>query len=225
MKKRNFSPFPQRSPVKPTAHLPRQLGFTLIEVMLSLVLVAIGAALSLPSYREMVEKRQLTNGAEQIMAFVNSTQMEAMKRNRFITVSYSRTADNNWCFGAILGASAQPDPDSDEGEGCDCNETTATETDFCAINSTPAVINSGNTGNLDLLKSITGDGHYSFDPIRGIVFPKIDGSNDSLLVEMSSSSQKYQLNLTVSNTGQAILCSKDSSHKVPGYNVCPGTSS
>jgi hypothetical protein len=42
---------------------------------------------------------------------------------------------------------------------------------------------------------------------------------------MSSDSQKYKINLTVSNTGQAILCSKDSSHKVPGYTVCPVSSS
>ena len=210
MKKRNFSLLTRRPPVKPAAHLPRQLGFTLIEVMMSLVLVAIGAALSLPSYREMVEKRQLTHGAEQIMAFVNSAQTEAMKQNRVVTVSYSRTADNNWCFGATTGATA-----------CDCTETQSGETDYCAINSTPAVINNGNSGNLDLLKSITGDGAYSFDPIRGI----FTNLNDVLTVEMSSNSQKYKLNLTVSNTGEAILCSKDSSHKIPGYNVCPVVSS
>jgi len=210
MKKWNFSLVTQRSPSKPAAHLPRQSGFTLIELMMSLVLLAIGAALSLPSYREMVEKRQLTHGAEQIMAFVNSAQTEAMKQNRVVTVSYSRTADNNWCFGATTGATA-----------CNCTKTDPVASDYCAINSTPAVINNGNTGNLDLLKSITGDGAYSFDPIRGI----FTDLNDGLTVEMSSNSQKYKLNLTVNNTGEAILCSKDSSHKVPGYNVCPVSSS
>ena len=184
----------------------RQSGFTMVEVMMSLILVAITAALSLPSYREMVEKRQLTNGAEQIMAFVNSAQMEAMKQNSIVTVSYARTADNNWCFGATLGATA-----------CDCNETTSTETDFCAIDTAQRVITNANTGNINLLKAITGDGAYSFDPVRGI----LTDLDDSLAVEMSSNNQNYQLNLTVSNTGQAILCSKDSSHEVPGYGVCP----
>jgi prepilin-type N-terminal cleavage/methylation domain-containing protein len=187
----------------------RQSGFTMVEVMMALILLAISAALSLPSYREMVEKRQLTNGAEQIMAFVNSAQMEAMKQNRIVTVSYSRTADNNWCFGATLGAAA-----------CDCNETTSTETDFCAIDTAQRVITNANTGNINLLKSITGDGAYSFDPVRGI----LTDLDDPLAVEMSSNNQDYALNLTVSNTGQAILCSKDSSHKVPGYSVCPSDS-
>ena len=210
MKKWNFAGFALFPSHKPAQLRSRQTGFTLIEIIMSIVLLAIGAALSLPSYREMVEKRQLTHGAEQIMAFVNSTQMEAMKQNRVVTVSYSRTADDNWCFGAVLGATA-----------CDCNETTSTETDFCAIDSAPRFINNGNTGNLDLLKSITGDGAYSFDPIRGI----LTDLDDSLTLEMSSNNENYKLNLTVNNTGQAILCSKDSSHKVPGYNVCPVASS
>jgi type IV fimbrial biogenesis protein FimT len=208
MKKWNFAGFACRTLHNPAIPRSRQTGFTLIEIMMSIVLLAIGTALSLPSYREMVEKRQLTQGAEQILAFVNSAQMEAMKQNSVVTVSYSYTADNNWCFGATLGAAA-----------CDCNETTSTETDFCAIDAAPRVINNDNTGNLNLVKSITGtgDGAYSFDPIRGI----LTDLDDSLAVEMSSNNQNYQLNLTVSKTGQAILCSKDSSHKVPGYGICP----
>jgi type IV fimbrial biogenesis protein FimT len=206
MKKWNFAAFACRPLYKTTVLSSRQTGFTIVELMLSILLLAIGVSLSLPSYREMVEKRQLTHGAEQIMAFVNSTQMEAMKQNRVVTVSYTRTDDNDWCFGATLGATA-----------CDCNETTSTESDFCAIDTAPRIINNGNTGNLDLLKSVTGDGAYSFDPVRGI----FTDLNDSLAVEMSSNNENYQLNLTVNNTGQAILCSKDASHTVPGYKVCP----
>lgn len=181
-------------------------GFTIVELMLSVVLLAIGAALSLPSYREMVEKRQLTHGAEQIMAFVNSAQSEAMKRNQVVTVSYSRTADDDWCVGAVVGATA-----------CDCTEESAGEPDFCAIDSAPRIITNENVGNTELVKSIAGDGAYSFDPIRGI-FVDLD---DSLMVQMSSNDENYQLNLTVSNTGQVIVCSNDSSHTVPGYGVCP----
>jgi len=210
MKKRNFSDLARRPLHKVAIPCFRQAGFTLVELMMSIVLLAIGAALSLPSYREMVEKRQLTNGAEQVLAFVNSAQMESMKQNQVVTVSYARTADNNWCFGAVLGATA-----------CDCTKTSSTDADYCAINTAPSIINSANTGNLDLLNSLSGDGAYSFDPVRGI----FTDLGDSLRAELSSPNQVYKLSLTVSNTGQAILCSKDSSHKVPGYSVCPTVSS
>ncbi|MGD8681672.1 MAG: prepilin-type N-terminal cleavage/methylation domain-containing protein, partial [Lysobacterales bacterium] len=64
----------------------RDRGFSLVELMMSVVLLAIGAALALPSYRDMVEKRQVTNAAEQIASFMNSAQGISMKRNRAVTV-------------------------------------------------------------------------------------------------------------------------------------------
>lgn len=183
----------------------RNAGFTLIELMISLLLLAVAAALSLPSYRDMIEKRQLTHGAEQIMAFVNSAQLEATRQNDFVTISWSRTADNNWCFGTTLGEDA-----------CDCTETVPTESDFCAINAVPSVISNLNVGSRDLLKSISGDLAYTFDPIRGI----FDDFGANLQVEMSSDSQSYALNLVVNRAGNAFICSKDEAHKVPGYGIC-----
>lgn len=52
----------------------RQRGFTLVEVMLSAVLIAAVAALSVPSYQSMVEKRLPDRNIEQIDAFLNSVQ-------------------------------------------------------------------------------------------------------------------------------------------------------
>ena len=186
--------------------LSRQRGFSIIEVMMSVMLLAIGAALALPSYREMVEKRQLTHGAEQILAFVNTAQGEATKQNEILTVSYSRTADDNWCVGATLGATA-----------CTCTQVNAAAVDYCAIDAVPWIINNTHVGNTDLVKSMTGDGAYSFDPIRGIF---VDTA-DTFAVEMRSDDETYHLNLQISNTGQAVLCSDNSGHSVPGYQVCP----
>ena len=64
-----------RGRIPPFSHFR---GFTLIEVLMSVTLMGIGIALALPSYRDMVEKRQVTNAAEQLAAFVNSVQGAAM---------------------------------------------------------------------------------------------------------------------------------------------------
>ncbi len=71
-----------RPAASPRGHFPRVSrcrGFTLVEVLMSVVLMGIGVALALPSYRDMVEKRQVTNGAEQVASFVNSAQGVSMK--------------------------------------------------------------------------------------------------------------------------------------------------
>jgi len=184
----------------------RQNGFTMVEVLMSLVLLAIGAALSLPAFNAMTEKRQVTNGAEQIMAFLNSAQTEAIRQNSTVTVSYGRTADDSWCIGAVLGATA-----------CDCTETVVTETDFCAIDGATRIINNTMVGNQKLVTAMTGTSPYSYDPVRGILLDL----TDSLVVSMSSNNGNYLLDLNVNNTGQVDLCSKNSAHAVPGFAVCP----
>lgn len=184
----------------------RTRGLTSIELLVSLALLGVVISFALPSYRAMIEKRELTQGAEQIYAFLNSTQGIASRSNSVVTVSYSHTDNNDWCVGATLGATA-----------CDCAETVDTEPDFCAIDGVVMVLNNDHVGNNGVLESVTGDGSYAFDPIRGLLLDL----DDSLEMVMHSPSADYQLKLLVSNTGQSFLCSKDANHKVPGYDICP----
>lgn len=184
----------------------RHRGFTIVELMMSIVLVAIGTALALPSYREMVEKRQLTNSAEQLASFVNTAQGISSRTNQVITVSYTRTDDDDWCIGATMGDTS-----------CDCDQTDDSAADFCEIDSQPFVLNESISGGSELLNSISGDGAYSFDPVRGLFLDL----NDSLAMELRSNNGQYRLNLMVNSSGRVILCSDDSGHSVPGYDICP----
>jgi len=185
--------------------ISRNRGFSLVEVMMSVVLLGIGMALAVPSYRDMVEKRQITNGGEQLASFINTAQGVAMKTNKVVTVSYSRADDDDWCVGAISGTTA-----------CDCTEVNIEATDYCQIAAQPFILNNGHAGDLELLHAMNGDGSYAFDPIRGL-FMDLD---DSLTVELRSPSEDFRLNLVVNSTGRVTLCSDDASHGVPGYDTC-----
>ena len=206
MNKWKLNTFPRGHCSNRLASHRHQSGFTVIELMISLVLLSIGAALAIPSYRQMVEKRQLTHGAEQLRAFVNTAQSEAVRRNQIVTVSYKRTENDIWCAGEVVGATA-----------CDCTQTNTAATDYCAIDGQPRIINNNYVGNNQLVQIIQGDGAYSFDPVRGI----FTNLNDSLVMGMSSNNGDYILHLVVSKSGYATLCSEDESHSVPGYDVCP----
>jgi type IV fimbrial biogenesis protein FimT len=177
--------------------------------MMSIVLLAIGMALAIPSYRDMVEKRQVTNGAEQLASFINTAQGVAMKTNQVVTVSYSHTDESSWCIGAISGNTA-----------CDCAQTNTAASDYCQIASQPFILSNTQTNDLELLHNMSGDGSYAFDPIRGLFMDL----NDGLTVELRSPSEDFRLNLVVNSSGRVILCSDDSSHAVPGYATCPAES-
>lgn len=206
MNSRTLKAFSPLAPLGVGFSRSSQSGFSIIELMMSVILLAVGMALAVPSYREMVEKRQLTHGAEQLVAFVNSAQSEAIKRNEVLTLSYARADSDDWCVGAVLGATA-----------CDCTEADATAADYCAIDQTPWIIDNTHAGNRELVHGMDGDGAWSFDPVRGL----LTDLDDSPLIEMRSDSGDYRLQLMVLVTGQVILCSADDSHAVPGYAACP----
>jgi len=190
-----------------TSHtLRRHRGFTMVEVMMSIVLIAIGAALALPSYGEMIEKRRLTNSAEQLASFVNTAQGISSRTNQVVTVSYSREHHDEWCIGAVLGETP-----------CDCTEASSAASDFCAIDTQKFVLDNTAAEDMELVHAVTGDGAYSFDPIRGLLVDL----DDSLTMELHSDSRDYKLNLMVNNTGRVIICSDDADHNIPGYDVCP----
>jgi len=184
----------------------RQRGFSIVELMMSVLLMAIGAALALPSYRDMVEKRQVTNGAEQLASFINTAQGVAMKTNEIVTVSYARDDDDAWCVGAISGETA-----------CDCTETNTAAADYCQIGAQPFLIHQGHAGDRDLMHAMVGDGAYAFDPVRGL----LQDLDDALTLELRSQNEDFRLNLLVNSTGRVILCSANDEHAVPGYAVCP----
>ncbi|MGD8357271.1 MAG: GspH/FimT family pseudopilin [Lysobacterales bacterium] len=184
--------------------ISRDRGFSLVELMMSVVLLAIGAALALPSYRDMVEKRQVTNAAEQIASFMNSAQGISMKRNRPVTVQYKYSGPHEWCVGATFESS------------CVC-EDSASE-DYCTIDSAGFVIDNSHTGNLDVMRSMgsVSTGTYNFEPIRGLA----SGTVLPLTMELQSPGGDFRLNLQVNETGRVILCSDDVDHAIPGYDVC-----
>jgi prepilin-type N-terminal cleavage/methylation domain-containing protein len=67
-------------------------GFSLVEVMMSVVLLAIGTTLAIPSYRGMVEKQQLSNNTEQAATFVSSAQRGVSEASPVVTASYEQLA-------------------------------------------------------------------------------------------------------------------------------------
>ena len=108
---------------------------------MSVVLMGIGVALALPSYRDMVEKRQVTNAAEQLASFVNTAQGISMKRNRDVTIKYKyEDADSLVRWRATLDAE------------CTCLDPEAE--DYCEIDSQAFVLDNSHTGSLELLHSM-----------------------------------------------------------------------
>lgn len=89
----------------------RLRGFTLIELMVTIAVVAILAVVAVPSLVSLVNSNRLTAQANEVMASLQQARMEAIRRNRSVTVCRSLNgttcADagtwNRWITVATVG--------------------------------------------------------------------------------------------------------------------------
>ena len=202
----------------------RSTGFTVVELMITVVIVAIGVSLALPSWDNLVQKRKTTGGAEEIAAFLASAQSEAVKRNELVTVTLQRNgAGTDWCFGAIN----QTQMDLVTEDHCHCNEDNPAQDKYCEFDDgQPRRITQDGFENFAMdLAAVggTADNHFffSFDPVRGIKLAE-NGTvvNEVNSVTIMSDNTHYKLQVDISVTGRVRVCNPDSSKKVPGFDAC-----
>lgn len=192
-------------------------GFTIIELMITVAILAIITSLALPSYRSILEKRQVTSGAEQVGAFLSAVQIEAVKRNELIEVQYARADVDSWCVGVTNDAALT----NDDAQTCNCTITDATDASACTIDGVLRVFRSDSLNYPGIMQGMTGkqgavdDDNFVFDPVRGLMVDHTDSAS----LQMVSSGGKYALNVNVTATGRVKTCS-DATKKVPGYDPC-----
>lgn len=196
-------------------------GFTLIEIMSALAILAISVALAVPSYSSAIERRQLSAGAEEIAAFISYAQSEAIKRNEQVTVSWYTPGSHStqWCIGVTGGDTA-----------CDCRETVASETDFCAIDGVAYRLQQTDFVdlNFEFMHMNPAVGNFAFDPVRGIVTNFSSSEiidNDYLFYvhsnEGSGSTRDYELEIRMGMTGRVQICADKSRQSIiGGYSEC-----
>ncbi|UXY15652.1 GspH/FimT family pseudopilin [Chitiniphilus purpureus] len=92
----------------------RQAGFTLMEAMIVVSIIAIILAIATPSYQAMIRDSRLVAASEELLTSLMLARTEAIKRNRAVVICNSAnptasnpaciTANPNWATGWIIFA-------------------------------------------------------------------------------------------------------------------------
>lgn len=78
--------------------LHKNLGFTLVELMVTIAVVAIGAALAYPSFTNVIQSNRAATGANELIASLTLARSEALRHPSGVTVCTS--ADGASCGGS-----------------------------------------------------------------------------------------------------------------------------
>ena len=216
----------RKDPPKGKKGFSKNKGFTVIELMVVVAIVAIITSLAFPSYRTLIEKREVTSGAQQLSAFLSAAKMESIKRNEQIAI-WRDVA--NQCVGYFSYNTDATTPR----DNCDCTLMDAGADNACAIDE----FNDGTAMSLRVLNSnvlnkpvnITAielggtDELVIFDPVRGMLVSD-DTVAQPLQARLLSKEETYGLNVRLSATGRVTICSDQTQadYAVPGYDDCNG---
>jgi type IV fimbrial biogenesis protein FimT len=78
--------------------LCRASGFTLLELMVTVTILAIGAAIAAPSYSAMIQRNRAKSVASELLAALNLARSEAARRGQ--PVSICKSSDGSNCAGS-----------------------------------------------------------------------------------------------------------------------------
>lgn len=183
-------------------------GFTILELMIVMVIIAVGVALATPFYQDVVQRRETTAQAEALVAFVSFVQGEAIKTNEIISVQLTFTDAKDWCVGANEGNA-----------GCDCTVTDTGATNFCSLNEVATILRSPPNTRVSMTPPASTDRTLAFDPVRGTMTSTYLGTDPNM--QLDSDNGNWSLRVDIEETGRILICNPVSNKAVHGYQTCP----
>lgn len=160
----------------------RSAGFTLIELMVALFLVALLLTVAIPSYQSLRQDQMVKAATQAVYTDMMLLKSEALKRNRNLQMILFNSGTGNWCYRISI-----------DGSCASCNDTCSSIEGRKGVDASefPGIILTGTyTESSSQIRPI------SFSPRRGTL------PSGSITVSSSAASMKVVTN----NLGRVRTC-------------------
>ena len=184
----------------------RDHGVTLLELLITLVLLSVLLEIAVPAMNHSLDKNRLRDSAEAIYTELRYARSEAIKRKptNYVAVSFTTDGVTNWCFGIR------------EDSACDCTENTVTDPNACMLNiagtNTFKRRSSSDFPGISLTSTNFVGDRTEFSPVRGTANPA-----GTVFLQ---SNNGWQLRVIVTALGRVRICSPSGANYMTGYTPC-----
>ena len=174
----------------------RNTGFTLIELMTVIAIVAILTALAAPSFSGLTAKKRVEGALTELTTDLQFARSEAVQRNRNVRITFGTD-----CYVIhTVGSTATS-----------CTQSGGASLGTGAVGVKTVQLDAGSTVSFSPNDSLT---YLMFDSVRAMA--TWDGTNvDTGSVNINSSAGNWQLRASVTSVGRTQACSPNGS--VAGY--------
>jgi len=73
--------------------MSRSYGFTIVELMVVLVIIAILATFAVPGFQDLLRSNRVASQSNELVALITLTRSEAVRRSRLVEIDLSSTPD------------------------------------------------------------------------------------------------------------------------------------
>lgn len=177
-----------------------QSGVTLVELMVTIAVLAILVTLAGPSFADFAERSALRGAADSMAAAIGAAKEESIKRDRLVRVDFMPMG-NAVCVGAATVATGAA-------TGCDCSSAT------CAVVQYPQSERDMRRVMLVGDPSFGGGSGFVFDPRTGMLDQLANAGSLTM-----ATSRGYEVRLRVNAMGRVSLCTPGSKG-ISGVGAC-----
>ena len=189
------------------------LGFTLIELMVTLSVMAILLIAAVPSFVDFFDKNRVRGAGDGVISLISNARAEAVKSD--LNVNIAMTGSNtSWCVGASGATPPSSGNPAASAAACDCTDPASTTQ--CRVSGQRSAIEVGAYPGVKIsdLTAVSA-APLVFDSKLGAISPL--GVRN---VTLTSPRGKYDLTLEVNALGQARLCVPVGKPAIAGVPGC-----
>ena len=191
---------------------PAESGFTLVELMITIAVLAVLLALAAPSFSDSIARARLKGAADGVVSMIEEARQNSTRLDRDVNLTFRGSAAT-WCVGARAAADPVVGQPVATAPTCDCSSAPGA----CLVDGRQMVASSTEFGPANKRATIdAADVAVVFDRKLGALqdFTTV-GS-----VVLSQPDTNYQLQVGVNALGHARVCVPSGKPVFGGYRSC-----